>query len=148
MARLWPGPWLYHATFKQVPNLSVLGILGERHLTFPLPNEGSKVDGFQGYEDPVASLRLWISFQVSSGFSIASLTCSIPSDTIGFLTHLSLICLMSGFPCHSRKAWVAACFHCEEYSERRQKLKSSVAPLWTSGNRETLPGKAIKLHLF
>lgn len=65
MARLWPGPWSYHATFKQVPNLSVLGILGEIHLTFPLPNEGSKVDGFQGSEDPVASLRLWISFQVS-----------------------------------------------------------------------------------
>lgn len=66
MSRLWPGPGSYHDTFKQVPDLSVLRILGERHLSFPLPNDGTKVDDFQGSEDPVASLRLWISFhQVS-----------------------------------------------------------------------------------
>lgn len=148
MARLWPGPWLYHDTFKQVPNLSVLGILGKRHLTFPLPNEGTKVDDFQGYEDSVASLRLWVSFWVSKWmlYSISDLAV-LPSDTIGFLTYHSFV-WVSGFPCHSRKAWAAACFHCGEYSERRQKVKSSVASLWTSGHCETLPGKAIKVHLF
>lgn len=115
-----------------------------------LPNEGTKVDGFQGSEDPVASPRFWISFHQVSKWMLYSTSDLAVYHQIqqasGPIAH-SLV-WVSGFPCHSREAWGGACFPCGEYSERRQKLKPSVASLWTSGNCKTLAGKAIKVHLF
>lgn len=142
--RLWPGPWSYYDTLKQVPNLSVLRILGKRHLTFPLPNEGTKYMISKALKN-VASLRFGlVSTRYPSRYPTASLPNNMPSDTTSFLTYNSFV-WVSGFPCHFRKAWGAVCFHGGEYSERWQKLKPSMAPLWNSGNCEAITGKTIKV---